>query len=117
MINNASICNIGDISIPTTKKCLKVLEFLYREGFICGYVYNQTRTTIYIKFTGNQRKPVIKQIQAISTNGRNFFVNIKVLAKLIHSQETFIISTTKGLLNIKEALKNNVGGVVICKII
>lgn len=117
LINNASLCNLGDVQIPTSKKSLKILELLYREGFIRGYLYNKTRTTVYIKFLGSTRRPVIKHIQAVSTNGRMIFVNLKILSKLIHSQETFIISTNKGFLTIKDAIKNNVGGFVFCKII
>jgi small subunit ribosomal protein S8 len=117
VINNASLCNSGEVSVPTNKKCLKVLELMYREGFIRGYSYNKYRTKIYIKFAGATSKPVIKFIQAISTNGRKVYVNIKILAKLIQLKETFFISTTKGLLTLQEALKHNVGGVLFCKII
>jgi small subunit ribosomal protein S8 len=117
VINNASLCNNGDVSIPTNKKCLKVLELMYREGFIRGYSYNQYRTNIYIKFTGSTAKPVIKHIQAISTGGRQVYANLKILAKLVNLNETFIISTPKGLLTVQEALKQNTAGLVFCKII
>lgn len=117
LINNASLCNLGDINIPTTKKCLKLLELLYKEGYIRGYLHNKTRTTVYLKFTGSVRKPVIKHMQLISTNSREVFANVKTLSKLVHSQETFILSTNRGFCTIKEALKKNLGGLVICKII
>lgn len=116
-INNASLSNLGDFSIPTTKKSLKVLELLYREGLIRGYLHNKTRTTVYIKFTGNSRKPVIKHIQAISTSGRKVFVSTRILANLVHLKESFLISTPKGLLTAQEALESNTGGLVICKIL
>jgi small subunit ribosomal protein S8 len=117
VINSASISNQGNINVPTTKKCLKVLRVLYREGLIRGYTYNKYRTNIYIKFTGSTIKPVIKQIQPISTNGRPIFVSVKTLAKLAHANEIFIISTIKGILTLKESLQQNVGGVLFCKII
>jgi small subunit ribosomal protein S8 len=117
VINSASISNQGSVCIPTTKKCLKVLHILYREGLIRGYTYNKYKTTIYIKFTGSTTKPVIKHIQAISTSGKPIYVTVKALAKLAHANEVFIISTQKGILTLKEALQQKVGGVLFCKII
>lgn len=117
LINNASISNKGDINIPTNQKCLKVLEVLYNEGLIRGYTYNKYRTNIYIKFTGSFNKPVIKNIQSISINSRPIYVNVKVLSKLAHVNEIFIISTPKGIMTVKKALQHNVGGIVFCKII
>jgi small subunit ribosomal protein S8 len=117
LINNASFSNQGEINIKTTKKCLKVLQLLYREGLIRGYTYNKYRTTIYIKFTGSTTKPVIKAIISISTNGRIIYANTKVLSKLINANELFLVSTSKGILTLKEALQYNVGGILFCKII
>jgi small subunit ribosomal protein S8 len=117
VINSASVSNLGNVNVPTTKKCLKVLSVLYREGLIRGYTYNKYRTNIYIKFTGSTRKPVIKQIQPISKSGRPIYVNLKTLAKLAHTNETFIISSTKGILTLKEALQQQVGGLLFCKVL
>lgn len=117
VINSASISNQGSVCIPTTKQCLKVLNVLYREGLIRGYTYNKYKTNILIKFTGSTTKPVIKHIQPISTNGKPIYVSVKTLAKLAHANEVFIISTIKGNLTLKEALQQNVGGILCCKII
>jgi len=116
VINSASISNQGNINIPTTKKCLMVLRVLYREGLIRGYTYNKYRIDVYVKFTGSTTKPIIKHIQPISTSGRPIFVNTKTLAKLVHSNEVFLISTPKGILTLKEALQQNVGGLLVCKV-
>lgn len=90
------------------------MELLYKEGYIRGYLYNETRTTVYLKFTGSSRKPVIKHIQFVPFAHK---VNVKMLSKLVHTQETFILSTNKGFCTLKEALKKNVGGFVFCKMI
>ena len=112
VLNNASISNRGDVNIPTTKSCLRVLQVLYREGLIRGYTYNQKRTNIYLKYTGSRNKPVMRYIQGIGKP-----VCLKVLAKLAHANELFILSTPKGVLTLKEALAQNTGGVLFCKII
>ena len=117
LINKASLANHGEINIKTTKKCLKVLQILYREGLIRGFTYNKYRTKILIKFTDSSTKPVIKTIINISTNGRILFFNTKMLTKLASTNELYLISTSKGILTLKEALLENVGGILFCKII
>jgi small subunit ribosomal protein S8 len=118
LINNASVCNKGDIRVPNTKKNLRVLSVLYREGLIRGFVIENVKNIIvHIKFTGSVNKPVIRHIQSISTNGRPFWANVKTLSKLAHTNEIFLITTAKGVLTLSEALLHNVGGFIFCKII
>jgi small subunit ribosomal protein S8 len=116
-INNASLTNKSYINIPSSKKNLKVLSFLYKQGLIRGYTQNETRINIHLKYTGSSIKPIIKHIQPISVKGRPFHANLKMLGKLVHANETFVISTPKGLLTLKEALENQVGGFIFCKIL
>lgn len=116
-INNASTTKKKDINIPSSKKILKVLSFLHNQGLIRGYTQNETRVNIYLKYSGQGIKPIIKHIQPISVKGRPFHVNLKMLEKLIHANETFIISTSKGLLTLKDAIQNQAGGFIFCKII
>jgi len=116
-INNASTSNKSDINILSSKKVLKVLSFLYKQGLIRGYTQNETRVNVYLKYTDSAVKPVIRHIQPISVKGRPFHANLKMLEKLIHSNETFVISTSKGLLTLKDAVENQVGGFIFCKII
>jgi small subunit ribosomal protein S8 len=117
IINNASLSNQSDVFIPTSKKNLRILMVLYKEGVIRGFIINKKKIKVQIKYTtGGVIKPVIKNIKMISTNGRLIFVSVKVLSKLAHHNEILIISTNKGILSAKEALQLNVGGIVLAKI-
>lgn len=118
LINNASLSNQSDVSVPTSKKNLRILMVLYKEGIIRGFVINKKKIIIQIKYTtGGSIKPVVKKLKMISTNGRVVFVSVKVLSMLAHHNEILLISTSKGILTTKEALQLNVGGIVLAKII
>jgi small subunit ribosomal protein S8 len=117
LINKAISNNEGDVKIQTNKKCLIILSVLYKEGLIRGFVYNDSVINIYIKYTGVVARPVIKKIVSLSTSGRPFFIKIKSLSLLAHTNDLFLISTIKGVVTLKQALILNVGGLLLCKVI
>ena len=117
LINSASISSRGDVVIKNSKKCLKVLSVLYRQGYIRGFVVSEKTIKILIKFNGLSTRPTISYIKSISLNGRPFFVSLKALTHIAHMNETFILSTPKGFLTLKEAIQENTGGLLICKIL
>jgi len=117
VINNASISSRGSVIIKNSKKNLLVLSVLYRHGYIRGYFKNNHCIKIFLKFSGSSTQPVIRYIQPVSVSGRFFNINFKTLTKLAHTNETYLISTSKGILILKEALQYHQGGFVLCKLI
>ena len=67
------------------------------------------------------KKNTCKGLKILSTPGRNIFISTYKLKSLCfkHSTNTiFILSTSKyGFIDSNKALKNNVGGLLVCKII
>lgn len=117
LINSASISSRGDIVIKNSKKCLRVLSLLYKQGYIRGFASYKKTIKILIKYNGLSTRPTVAYIQAISLNGRPFYVSLKILSQFAHKNETFILSTPKGILTLKEALQENTGGILLCKVL
>ena len=117
VLNSSSISSRGSVIIKNSKKSLLVLSVLYKHGYIRGYFKNQFLIKIFLKFNGSATQPVIRYIQPITVNGRYFNVTFKVLAKLAHTNETYLISTPKGVLTLKDSLKYHHGGFILCKLI
>jgi small subunit ribosomal protein S8 len=99
---------------------LKLLNLLREEGYIRGYSCQQTKdkTSLYIflKYSVSN-KPIMCSIQRISKPGRRIYINYKVVTKLHNNLETFILSSPRGLITDKTALKYKQGGELVCKII
>ena len=110
-IRNGYQTHLGDVVVPTSKKNLTILQVMYREGLIRGYAYNQYRTRVYLKYGP---RPAISNIKIIN---RNVPTSVKILSKLVLSDAIYLINTTRGVLTLTEALRLNVGGSVICKIL
>jgi ribosomal protein S8 len=101
-------------------KTIDNLLYLFKElGFIYGFTL--TKKNVYQIFLkqDKQKQPTIKKIIIWSTQGKQRFVSAFQLSSLYFKDalaETLIV-TDVGIINAKKALKLNLGGLVLCRII
>lgn len=112
-------CNarILQVDIQNSKVCINVLKILYQLGYIRGFVIkNKKIITVLLKYINN--KPVIRNINVISTPGRRIFFGYRTLQSELKKKDSgfFIISSSKGVITDEESLMLNVGGEVLLKI-
>jgi len=123
-IRNGQRAHKLSIKYKTSKLCNKVLDVLFREGYILGYkvvsntsdkpIESQKEIVIYLKYYNFE--PVIHEIKRISTPGCRIYTPIKNLPKSWNGLGIYILSTSKGILSDKEDRNINVGGEIICKV-
>jgi len=103
---------------PTSKICLKILNVMYKEGYIRGYSVIEQHPLyieVFLKYD-NFGNPVIKQISRISKPSRRIYTNIKILWNMKAGLGIFILSTPKGIMTHLDAKILNTGGEVICSL-
>ena len=61
-------------------------------------------------------EPVIKEIKRISKPGRRIYSRADSIPKVLNGLGVAILSTSKGVMSDSEAVKNNLGGEIICRI-
>ena len=116
-IRNGSEGGRRSIVHPKNSLCLKVLNVLYKEGYINGFrSHPQNLKTLEIFLKYNHGKPVVNKIKSMSRPGRRMYVSISTLWKLETSLLTFIVSTPKGILSDKQCRNLNLGGEILCVI-
>ena len=103
---------------PSSIVCLKILNVLYKEGFIRGFnikLKNPLIIEVFLKYDtfGN---PIIKQITRISKPGNRKYTNIKMLWNIKSGLGIFILSTPKGIMTHFDAKILNYGGEILCSI-
>ena len=119
-LQNGCHAAIQRIIYPYSHLCHAILDILQNDGYIRGYTLkvNQrkhiTEFEIFLKYVNNM--PTFRKIQRISTPGARIYFSIKRLHKLNNHLCLYILTTSKGLLSHKNAIRNNVGGEIICKI-
>lgn len=99
-----------------TFSIIKVINLLIEIGLINGYKnINEHYISIYLKYYNNQ--PIISQIISISTPNKSIYIKNKNVYKLLNQNEIYILSTSQGFLTQNQAILQNIGGELICKII
>lgn len=105
------------VVIQNSKLCINILSILYKLGYIRGYVIkDKKKVIILLKYINN--KPVVRNINVISTPGRRKYIDYKTLQSELKKKDHgfFILSTSKGILTDEESIMFNIGGEVLLKI-
>ena len=115
-IRNANSANKATVSMPTSKKLVKIARVLYEEGFIEHFVVEpgtpHSNLVITLKY-GERRAKVIRGIRRISKPGLRIYAGKDELPRVLGGLGIAIISTSKGVMTDRDARKAGVGGEVI----
>ncbi|KAG0164931.1 hypothetical protein DFQ28_007290 [Apophysomyces sp. BC1034] len=141
-VQNGFRARLQTIAIPETKMNLAIANVLYREGFLSsvsrgnhiGPDASYTPTTsdnvatrrLWLNLKYKENQPVLSRLTVVSKPSKKvtFTVNeMKNIAngrrvkfiKPLQPGEVAIINTNRGVLELQEAVKENVGGEVICR--
>ena len=118
-IRNGQMRSLNKINIPFSNFRLKILEVLKKEGYIIDF--NIDNGEKKIKFLSVDLKyyegqPVIKEIKRVSKPGRRVYSRATSIPKVLNGLGLAILSTSKGVMSDSDAIKNNLGGEIICKV-
>lgn len=106
-INNGISVNQKQIIIPITKDNYSILFILYQEGFLRIKTENKKLiVTPTVKF----------QLCILSTSGRSRNITHKEIRTQDQGTSFSIIRTSKGIMTSMKALKQNLGGELLCTI-
>jgi len=115
-------CRLGfdSVLLLRSKKIIKVLDVLYLEGFIRGYTYtpNNNKVNVLLKYS-NGGKCSLQGIKGISRSGKRVYVSVDTLWSINSNVNMgcFIVSTSRGVMTLRTALKYNIGGELLCYVI
>ena len=97
---------------------------MLNEGFISDYKTFQDEnghkrlelTLKYLRKSGAVKIPAIVGIERQSTPGCRLYVNTQSIPRVLDGLGIAIITTSKGIMQDKEARRQGVGGELICKV-
>ncbi|MGI6370697.1 MAG: 30S ribosomal protein S8 [Candidatus Kapaibacterium sp.] len=117
-IRNAGNTKHRTVLIPSSKLKIAITEILKEQGYITDYeeIEDRVQSTIKIHLRYFSGEPAIKEIKRISKPGRRVYVSAANLPRIKNGLGTAIISTSRGVMNEKQAKKFNVGGEFICSL-
>ena len=118
-IRNGQMRSLNKIKIPFSNFRLKILEVLKKEGYIIDFNIDNSKKKIKflsVDLKYYEGRPVIKEIKRVSKPGRRVYSRATSIPKVLNGLGLAILSTSKGVMSDTEAIKNNLGGEIICKV-
>ncbi len=116
-IRNACTAKHSRVDIPSSRTKLEIAEILQREAYIRSYKRmddgKQGIIRITLKYTP-EGDSVILGLKRVSTPGRRVYVRAKRMPRVRGGYGTAIVSTPRGLLTGRDALREGVGGELLC---
>ena len=117
-IRNAQMAKHKVVEIPASNIKKSITKILFDQGYILNYKFEdselQGTIKIALKYNGETKQPVIKNLQRVSSPGLRQYKSSKELPRVLNGLGIAIISTSVGVLTDKEARTKNVGGEILC---
>lgn len=117
-IRNAVRASHRVVEIPASNLKKDITKILFDQGYILSYKFedNTVQGTIKIalKYNKETKESVIKKIERISKPGLRKYSSSKELPRILNGLGIAIVSTSHGVMTVKQAQRENVGGEVLC---
>ncbi|MHB8109454.1 MAG: 30S ribosomal protein S8 [Syntrophorhabdaceae bacterium] len=113
-IRNAITARHETVDIPYSNMKFSISKILKEEGYVRNYktFVDESRKKflkVYISYDENS-KSVITGLKTISKPGRRVYAKVVDMPRLRNRTGIVVVSTSKGLMTDRNAMKNKVGG-------
>jgi len=112
-LKNASMAGKREVVVAKTKLLISVSETLKKLGFLEDFSVDEKNLTARLSY--HKKAALLTDVKLISKPGLRVYANVDELSSNKGVRE-LIVSTSKGVLSAREALKIGVGGELIAEI-
>lgn len=119
-IRNAVSAKQNRVDMPTSRIKLEIARILQDEGYIHGFKLLEQTTPakmvrLFLKY-GPRGERLITGIQRISRPGRRVYFGHDSVPDVLAGLGMSILTTSRGVMTGREAVKAGVGGEVLCNV-
>lgn len=120
-IRNAVSARHQRVDIPASRFKAEIARILEQEGYIQGFKSVSPEGTvqpairIFLKY-GPRGEKVITGLERVSRPGRRVYFGRDDVPRVLGGLGTNILTTSRGVMTGREAIKAGVGGEVLCNI-
>jgi len=119
MIRNATSRKKDTVDIPASKVCQAILEIFKVDGYIDNFRLvedsKQGMLRVYLKYL-DKKKPAIKNLKRVSKPGSRVYAKKGKIPTVLNGYGTAVISTSKGIMDDRQAREQNIGGEIVCMV-
>ncbi|WP_460189127.1 30S ribosomal protein S8 [Urechidicola sp. KH5] len=117
-IRNAVKAGHRVVEIPASNLKKEITKILFDQGYILSYKFedNSVQGTIKIalKYDRQTKESVIRKIERVSKPGLRKYASASDMPRVLNGLGIAIVSTSHGVITNKQAVRENVGGEVLC---
>ena len=117
IIRNGLKARFKYVNVPASNIKRQISRLLLEQGFIKKYIIiedgKQNLIRIWLKYD-KEGNPAINTIKSASTPGLRKYAGINKLPRVKNNLGVAVLTTSKGVMTAREALRNNVGGEILC---
>jgi small subunit ribosomal protein S8 len=121
-IRNATIARHGRVDMPSSRLKVEIAKILENEGYIQGFQVLdaagervQAQLRVVLKY-GPRGERVISGIERVSRPGRRVYFGRDEVPDVLAGLGTSILTTSRGVMTGRQAVKAGVGGEVLCNV-
>ena len=117
-IRNAKMVGKTEIRVPSSKLKKVVAEQLQKNGYLTKVAVEEAkpRDILVVTINDPSENSTIHEITRVSKPGRRVYVAAADIPKVKSGRGLVLVSTSKGVMTGKEAVKNKLGGEVLLKV-
>jgi len=122
-IRNATIARHTRVDMPSSRLKVEIARILESEGYIQGFKVldaaagerPQAQLRLLLKY-GPRGERIITGIERVSRPGRRVYFGSDSVPDVLAGLGTSILTTSRGVMTGREAVKAGVGGEVLCNV-
>lgn len=118
-IKNAVRAGRKEVVLDSLKINKEVCKVLTKEGFLEGFEgeVKDGRKTLVAKIKYEKRNPVFTDVLVVSKPSLRIYATASQIPEIQRKgRHTIVLSTNKGIMTGREALKKNIGGEILFRI-
>lgn len=117
-IRNAISVGKNEVRVPTSKMKKVVADVLKQNGYLADVKIEKgsPRDTLVVLINNDGENANITEIDRVSKPGRRVYVKYNEIPRVASGRGMMVVSTSKGVMSGSEAIKNKLGGELICKV-
>lgn len=117
-IRNAINVNKNEVSMPHSKLKETVARELMSAGYLANVEVKQAkpRAELVVTISEPGKNATITEIEKVSKPGRRVYAGVTEIPRVKSGRGVVLVSTSKGVMTGQQAVKQRLGGELICKV-
>jgi small subunit ribosomal protein S8 len=117
-IRNAINVSKSEVRVPSSKLKLVVAKELKKAGYLHDVKVEKATPRDEIVITINEpgKNPTITEIARVSKPGRRVYASVSEIPRVKSGRGIMLVSTSKGVMTNRQAIKQKLGGELLCKV-